>query len=1104
MKKAFIMLMSLVAMMAASTSLKAQEVAIELVPGWNWIAYPYAETVDLNTALGSFTPAVGDMIKSQFGNSTYSYGRWRGAVQSLNAGEGYHYFSNRTEPVILVFGLPSIPIGTLTVTTSEPTNITSTTAACGGSAVSNDDTSILMKGVCWATHPQPTTNDSYTEDGSGPGAFTATMTALDPETEYYVRAYAVSVKGINYGEELSFTTESGIPMGAINGLFSVSENNQVYFSKGNLQYQASTDTWRFAENQWDYVGEDNNNASATYEGWIDLFAWGTSGYDHGAVCYQPWTTGGQYDHAAYAHNEYDLCDGNGQADWGYNAISNSGNQERLWRTCKSSEWQYLMQNRQTPSGIRFAKAVVNGRNGLIILPDDWDPSVYVLNNTNEGNVSYEANTISAEDWNSLLENNGAVFLPATDMEGNTHGAYWTASATGTPWMKRRIDFSNNYLSLGGSYYPDERYSVRLVRSAPTNPTYSFEAVPNPSEGGTISGAGNYDYYASVVLTAIPNEGYTFYQWKENGKGVSMDNPSSFVSLFDRSLEACFLENSTYPLLYTYNDNNHTATVIGHWDGQDATGDLVIPETVMHNGEAYTVTAIGGDAFFGCTGLTTVALPNSLNSIGGYAFYDCSSLTSVEIPYGVTSIGSLAFNGTSIVSMVIPESVTSLGNQVFYGCGNLTSVTLPSGITSLGYGLFQYCGSLSSITIPAGVIWISQYAFLGCGLTSITILAEVPASIHEQAFESVNKSIPVYVPCGTLEAYQNADGWNQFTNIVAMCPGVIIVMANSAEYGTVSGGGSFEGGETCIVTATPNEGYFFESWTENGEVVSTDATYSFIVTGDRNLVANFAASAPTGAIDGKFTINDNGDQVYFSQGNLQYQASTDTWKFADNQFDYVGSTNSNISSTYSGWIDLFGWGTSGYNHGANCYQPWSTSTNNSDYYAYGNDQYNLYDQTGQADWGYNPISNGGNTANQWRTLTQPEWNYVLHTRTTTSGIRYAKANVNNVNGMILLPDDWSASTYSLSNTNSSGASFSSNTMTASQWSTLEQAGAVFLPATGNRYGTSVNNVGYGVYWSTSCSNSSLVYFVGFNDSNLFMGDGGRYYGSGVRLVRVAEN
>ena len=105
--------------------------------------------------------------------------------------------------------------------------------------------------------------------------------------------------------------------------------------------------------------------------------------------------------------------------------------------------------------------------------------------------------------------------------------------------------------------------------------------------------------------------------------------------------------------------------------------------------------------------------------------------------------------------------------------------------------------------------------------------------------------------------------------------------------------------------------------------------------------------PTGAISGVFSVSE-GNYVCFSKGNLQYQSSTNTWRFADHQYDVIGSDNHNISSTYSGWIDLFGWGTSGYNHGAVCYQPWSTSTTDADYYAYGGESNNLYDGYGQAD------------------------------------------------------------------------------------------------------------------------------------------------------------
>lgn len=178
----------------------------------------------------------------------------------------------------------------------------------------------------------------------------------------------------------------------------------------------------------------------------------------------------------------------------------------------------------------------------------------------------------------------------------------------------------------------------------------------------------------------------------------------------------------------------------------------------------------------------------------------------------------------------------------------------------------------------------------------------------------------------------------------------------------------------------------------------------------------------------------------------------------------------------------------------------------DYWPYGSATTNLYDETGEAGWSYNAISNGGNLEHLgWRTLKRSEWTYVLTQRTTASGIRYAKAVVNDVNGLLLLPDDWDASNYSLNFTNTTGASFTSNTISALQWSVLEQFGVVFLPATGWRSGTNLNAAGeYGSYWASQEGNASNAGCINF--SNTYFGSGDttpRYYGTGVRLVFPAK-
>jgi hypothetical protein len=130
------------------------------------------------------------------------------------------------------------------------------------------------------------------------------------------------------------------------------------------------------------------------------------------------------------------------------------------------------------------------------------------------------------------------------------------------------------------------------------------------------------------------------------------------------------------------------------------------------------------------------------------------------------------------------------------------------------------------------------------LNSVVSFAETPPTLGNYVFLSVNKSIPVYVPCGASEAYQGTNGWNEFTNIMGMCPGTITVAASPTEGGSVTGSGSYEGGgATCTLTATANHDYHFLNWTENGEVVSSDAEYTFTVAGDRSLVANFSFMPP---------------------------------------------------------------------------------------------------------------------------------------------------------------------------------------------------------------------------------------------------------------------
>ena len=235
--------------------------------------------------------------------------------------------------------------------------------------------------------------------------------------------------------------------------------------------------------------------------------------------------------------------------------------------------------------------------------------------------------------------------------------------------------------------------------------------------------------------------------------------------------------------------------------------------------------------------------------------------------------------------------------------------------------------------------------------------------------------------------------------------------------------------------------------------------------------------------GTFSVSAD-KQVTFSKGNLQYYPANDEWRFAENQTDYIGEYNINISDTYDGWLDLFGWSTSATNFGV------STSTDYNDY------------SGSFVDWGTNQI--GADAPNTWRTLTYDEWDYVVFTRPNASSLK-GVAQVNGVNGLILLPDNWTypaGVTFKSGFHSSHGVNYAAyQTFSADQWSKLESAGAVFLPAAGYRDGSDVNFVqNGGSYWSASECDGNSAYSLGFYSSEADMYCGVRYCGQSVRLVK----
>ena len=241
------------------------------------------------------------------------------------------------------------------------------------------------------------------------------------------------------------------------------------------------------------------------------------------------------------------------------------------------------------------------------------------------------------------------------------------------------------------------------------------------------------------------------------------------------------------------------------------------------------------------------------------------------------------------------------------------------------------------------------------------------------------------------------------------------------------------------------------------------------------------------------------QVTFSQGNLQYTQSTDTWSFASAQWEMIGTDNvtgGDVTSdpSYGDYkegtaladkVDLFGWSTSSTNFGV------STSTDDADY------------SGSFVDWGTNKI--GNDAPNTWRTLTYDEWWYLLNTRPNASSLK-GVAQVNGVNGLIFLPDTWvcpEGITFKSGFHSEWGVDYYAayQTFAAAEWSKLEAAGAVFLPASGGRAGSYGRYVqSNGSYWSATEFSSDIARYLGFNSNVANIGNYLRYNGLSVRLVK----
>jgi len=414
-----------------------------------------------------------------------------------------------------------------------------------------------------------------------------------------------------------------------------------------------------------------------------------------------------------------------------------------------------------------------------------------------------------------------------------------------------------------------------------------------------------------------------------------------------------------------------------------------------------------------------------------------------------------YSRNSITSIIIEDGVTNVGDYAFARCENLESVTIGNGVVTIGESAFGECYSkFTSLTMGNSVVTIGNEAFINnSGLTTVTFPSTLQ-TIGEDAFYGCSKISSLTIPSSVTSIGDYAFGGCSLIAYIIAEP----VTPPSTEENTFQ----------SIISPS-----YIPLYVPNGSVADYTAAErwnTFNIQGYDPSMGPTIEPVPAtpDLLSGAFTINAAGDQINFSKGNLQYVGS---WQFAENQWNIIGNDQADDNR------DLFGWGTGD--------APNKVSTTLADYAEY-------------HEW-------GTNMGDGWYTLSRDEWTYLFQSRTNAANL-YAPANVNGVNGYVILPDEWVqpyGTTFTPGVTN-----YGTNVYADAAWTSMEDAGAVFLPVDGYRYnGNSIKWVGQtGWYWSSTEANvDATAWCWQLDKDNVEV----QYsynldYGMCVRLVKAASS
>lgn len=402
---------------------------------------------------------------------------------------------------------------------------------------------------------------------------------------------------------------------------------------------------------------------------------------------------------------------------------------------------------------------------------------------------------------SIIYNGETYKVTSIPSSSTTKGTFYNC------WEMTSITLPNTITSIGSFAFQmcNNLTSIAIPNSVTTIGSYAFSGCSRMTSitiSKNLMSIGSYAFFGCSELSDI------------------------YISDLSAWCKINFGSRESNPCYYAHHDIHKKVHL--YYNERELTS-LVIPDDIKD---------IKKYAFYGCDGLKSVTIPNSVSSIGDYAFYECQELSLINIPNSIISIGTYAFSGcwnlnslnigsgttsigshafdncyelsniqvestnsvfdsrdncnavietssnTLIVgckSTIIPSNVTTIGDYAFYYCQGLTSLSIPYKVTTIGVCAYYGCSGLTSITIPGSVTSIGNSAFYDCyHITEVTVENPVPVSITSSTFSNSANAI-LYVPQGSKAAYEAADYWKEFKEIVEITKSSYLEVADTVGF-----------------------------------------------------------------------------------------------------------------------------------------------------------------------------------------------------------------------------------------------------------------------------------------------------------------------------------